>query len=144
MGEHMLARSMVAGKLHAQGNGGENCKVLTASIGATSCDDQPTTLSCPSGEVVEITSARYGRQPGSKQCRISPDKNKIVPGDDMDENCWADVQSTLQVDCGGNSECTVTPSSQFATDANCESIYSYLEVEYTCTATSEHSKYGGA
>lgn len=137
--EHMLARSMVIGTLHADSNGGENCKILTASVGSTSCDGEETRLSCPSGELVKIVEAHYGRQPGSKDCLIPThpaDADKVVPVDNQ-FNCWEDITAILETDCGSNSECVVTPSAGYTPDENCKTIYSYIEVEYTCTMTTD-------
>merc|ERR1719359_1591884 len=135
--DHMLGRSMAQGMLpfdNMSTNG--NCKLVTAARVAKSCDGEKLRLGCPSGEHVIVTDAKYGRQPASNTCAQSPDEKKLVPTADNEDSyktCWADVTSTIEEACAGRPSCAVTPGENYANLALCKKVFSYLQVEYTCT-----------
>lgn len=141
----MLGKSMVRGMLPHDNLSGKaaNCKLVTAARVVTKCDQEPLKMSCPSGERVVITDAKYGRQTGATICQSSPDKRKIVPSEasmDAYKQCWADVTSTIEGACAGKHNCKVTPTSEYSANEFCKQLFAYLRVEYTCTTVKSSAK----
>lgn len=143
--DHMLGKSMVRGMLPHDNLSGKaaNCKLVTAARVVTKCDQEPLKMSCPSGERVVITDAKYGRQTGATICQSSPDKRKIVPSEasmDAYKQCWADVTSSIEGACAGKHNCKVTPTSEYSANVFCKDLFGYLRVEYTCTTVKSSAK----
>jgi hypothetical protein len=101
------------------------CQPKETTYGGLSqtCDGQSKTFTCGDGKLIKIRSATYGRS--------SP---LVCPGPFADEECSVDgAMEKVQDACDGRESCTVfSGSTTFGTNAACEGLRKYLEVDYTC------------
>lgn len=87
------------------------------------CDDQPMSLSCPSGKTISVNAASYGRHDGTT----------CPHGETSNRNCHAS-RSMKYVNemCGGKNKCTVRADHRIMGDPCGGGTYKYLEVTYGC------------
>merc|ERR1712135_130090 len=92
------------------------------------CEHQGTkTLSCPSGSVLHINSAYYGRQ-STTEC---PGK-----GDDVTGCSASGSEETIENLCEGKQSCVINPDNSVFGDP-CYGTVKYVEVDYDCVAPPE-------
>lgn len=99
-------------------------------------------MSCPTGKVISVISALYGRKNGTL-CRGGDDDDDDS-SHPLNTNCAApNILSAVGKNCDGRSSCSIYTSSfdQFGPDP-CPGTTKYLQVEYTCyNQGREHIKY---
>jgi len=137
--DHMLTRSMVRGMLSSASDSEHlaACKMVSASTIKKQCDGETVRMDCPNGESVSIEAAFYGRQMDSKLCSNKGAlSEKVVPTDETAKNyesCWLNVKSNVEAECDGKSSCSIAPSKDLAEGEECKELFSYMQVEYTCS-----------
>ncbi|GLV34932.1 Calcium-independent receptor for alpha-latrotoxin [Carabus blaptoides fortunei] len=86
------------------------------------CENGPITLECPSGQVIDIISASYGRT-NAHTCPNAAVSN---------QNCAADsTQFIVSNSCNDKPKCTVYASYEIFGDP-CLGTYKYMDVRYKC------------
>ncbi|XP_003728290.2 rhamnose-binding lectin [Strongylocentrotus purpuratus] len=94
----------------------------TATV-VRNCEGNPLSLSCPSGSVLSIISANYGRTTGPETCPHSSIQTT---------DCYASNSMNIVGNlCNGQTRCTVVATNSVFGDP-CVGTYKYLEVNYTC------------
>jgi hypothetical protein len=141
--DHMLQRNMVVGMLSAGAVSKDSakCQLMTTYKTGHACTDDDIALECPAGDFIVITSAHYGRRPGSELCKNPVANTALKAVDEETEgtyDCWNDVLSQIGADCIDNSECTITATTDMALESpdsgGCQELYSYLDVQYHCSS----------
>ncbi|KAK3094138.1 hypothetical protein FSP39_024610 [Pinctada imbricata] len=86
------------------------------------CEHKSSSVSCPAGHLIKITSANYGRT-SKGTCRSSLDR---------DTNCKASKSlSIVKSICDGNNVCSLEATNSVFGDP-CVGTYKYLTVAYNC------------
>jgi len=100
--------------------------VCVCSAGAEYCHNEEFVAECHDGDVILMTSARYGRM----------ELGRCVRTDFGFVGCYEDVISILHERCSGRPYCSVrVPDAQLDNTEPCNvDLKSYLEVTYDCVA----------
>ncbi|CAD5120030.1 DgyrCDS8611 [Dimorphilus gyrociliatus] len=95
------------------------------------CEHKTLDILCPSGLVIDVKSALYGRSQGD----MSSCKKKSLTGyrqTIMNNNCASENSNAIvKRQCNGKSSCSVLAKNSVFGDP-CPGIFKYLEVEYKC------------
>lgn len=94
--------------------------------GAIVCEETTTTFSCPTGKIIRMTSAHFGRTTDGSTC---PGMNTHV------DNCYGNPSSDLAIlsnACDGKTSCLLYPTDTYFGGDPCAGTYKYLSVTYQC------------
>lgn len=94
---------------------------------AQACEHDALNIKCPSGQLIEINRATYGRSDRTYCCPLTASSSQCA-----NTNCYSNITSIVSAKCDGFNRCSFSASIGTFNYDPCFNTIKYTNVNYNC------------